>query len=44
MGFNPIHLVAFFGLIALAISMMILNKRYDLKEKDMNPTVKRRYI
>ena len=26
------ELTAFFGLIALAISMIILNKRYDLKQ------------
>ena len=44
MEFNPIHLGAFFGLIALAISMIVLNKRYDLKENDMNPVVKRRYV
>ena len=37
------ELTAFFGLIALAISMIILNKRYDLKKSDVNPTVKRRY-
>jgi len=36
-------LLAFFGLIALAIGMVILNKRYDLKKDEMNPVVKRRY-
>ena len=38
-----LELTAFFGLIALAISMIILNKRYDLKKDEMNPVVKRKY-
>ncbi len=37
------ELTALFGLIALAISMVILNKRYDLKHDEMNPEVKRKY-
>jgi len=37
------ELTALFGLIALAISMIILNKRYDLKHDEMNPEVKREY-
>ncbi len=37
------ELTALFGLIALAISMIILNKRYDLKQDEMNPEVKREH-
>ncbi len=38
-----IELTAFFGLITLAISMIILNKRYDLKQGEINPEVKREH-
>ena len=38
-----VELIALSGLIALAISMIILNKRYDLKHDEMNPEVKKEY-
>ncbi len=38
-----IELVAFFGLIVLAGVMIKLNRRYDLKQDEMNPVVKRKY-
>ena len=37
------ELLAFFGLIALAVVMIKLNRRYDLKKDEMNPVVKRKY-
>ncbi len=37
------ELTALFGLIALAISMIILNKRYDVKHNEIDPVIKRKH-
>jgi len=37
------ELIALFGLITVLTVAWKLNKRYDLKKDEMNPTVKRRY-
>jgi len=39
---NPIHLIAVVGLMVLAITMYIYNKKLDV-DKDFKPEVKRRY-
>jgi len=40
---NPIHLIAFVGLVVLAVSMYIYNRSLDI-DKDFKPEVKRRYV
>ncbi len=38
-----IELIAFFGLITIAILAWKKHRSYDLKQDEMNPTVKRKY-